>query len=104
MMKWFHIHRDPDHMVIGANVYYLCKCGAKRVRRAYSNLAGPVDVGWPGLRDKHGFPVDDTGWQTGCTIGNHEWERIDSDGQHWFQCKNCPVSRRCKICSDGSLM
>lgn len=59
-----HVHRDPDHQLHGANVYYRCRrCGAVRVQQAYRNLLGPVEPGWPRLEDRHGFPVVDTGWQ-----------------------------------------
>lgn len=57
-----HFHRDPDFQLVGCWLYYECKCGARRVRRAYYNLMGPSKPGWPLTRNKHGQPVDDTGW------------------------------------------
>ena len=62
-MKLPHlVHRDPHWRIIGVHRYYQCKCGARRVMRAYSNLMGPVDPGWPDLFDKHGQFLDDSGW------------------------------------------
>lgn len=63
LRKLFHIHRDPNYQVEGVNVYYQCKCGARRTRLAYSNLMGPVKSGWPGLIDSHGYGVSDSGWK-----------------------------------------
>jgi hypothetical protein len=66
-MSWlgrlFHVHRDPDYRLSGVNVYMQCRCGARRMRRGYRTLAGPTAQGWPALVDRHGFPVDDTGWR-----------------------------------------
>jgi hypothetical protein len=56
------IHHDPDWQVIGANQYHQCRCGARRVRNAYANRAGPVAAGWPPLLSRHGYPLHDTGW------------------------------------------
>lgn len=61
-MKWPHFHSDPNWRVVGANAYYECRCGARRVRRAYSNLGSPVEPGWPRMADSHGMPRNDTGW------------------------------------------
>jgi hypothetical protein len=44
------------------HAYYQCPCGARRVRRLYTNMNGPVKQGWPRLVNSHGMPVRDTGW------------------------------------------
>lgn len=58
----FHIHRDPNWVRRGANAYYECRCGRRRVREVLINVASPVDPGWPALYNRHGMPVIDTGW------------------------------------------
>lgn len=57
-----HFHRDPDWRSTGIHAYYLCKCGARRVRMVSLTMDGPVERGWPRLVDRHGMPVADTGW------------------------------------------
>jgi hypothetical protein len=61
--RWPHFHSDPNWQLRGVHVYYKCICGAKRVRRAYNNLNGPVESGWPRLVNSHGMPRNDSGWQ-----------------------------------------
>jgi hypothetical protein len=66
-MKWpwqWHFHDDPHWQRIGCNAYYVCSCGARRVRELYSNMASPVRPGFPRLVDSHGMHVTDTGWRT----------------------------------------
>jgi hypothetical protein len=58
-----HIHYDPNWTVEGVNAYAQCRCGARRTRRAFTNLAGPTKRGWPALVNRHGMPVPDSGWQ-----------------------------------------
>lgn len=59
----FHVHGDGQWQVRGCWRYFQCKCGARRVRRHYANLVGPVRPGWAGLlRDSHGQDLDDSGW------------------------------------------
>lgn len=60
--RWPHFHDDPHWRVRYVHAYYQCRCGARRVRRAYVNQDGPVEAGWPDLVDSHGYPVDDSGW------------------------------------------
>lgn len=78
-MRWLrdllHAHHDPDYRLIGVNVYYICRCGARRVRRAYSTLLGPIASGWPRLVDRHGFPRDDSGWERGDWTGGYPDDR-----------------------------
>lgn len=63
-MKLPHLfHRDRHWQQRGLYVYYQCRCGARRVRRAVLNHHGPVEPGWPPLADRHGQPVNDTGWR-----------------------------------------
>lgn len=61
-MKLFHVHRDPRWKVRGVIAYYECKCGARRVHDAHSNLSGPVEPGWPRMVDPHGRATRDSGW------------------------------------------
>lgn len=56
-------HRDPNWESRGMHAYYQCRCGARRVRKVPWGLAAPVEPGWPVLRDRHGRPSDDSGWQ-----------------------------------------
>jgi hypothetical protein len=58
----FHVHSDPDWQMKGVWRCYRCRCGAQRVRRAYLNIMGPIPTGWPDPYDRHGQPVDDSGW------------------------------------------
>ncbi len=57
-----HIHWDRRWEERGLFVYYQCRCGARRIRRAFLNWDGPAEPGWPPLRDKHGREVFDSGW------------------------------------------
>lgn len=57
------LHRDSSWQVRGIHAYYQCRCGARRVKRVVTNLAGPIDAGWPRLLDAHGRPTTDSGWQ-----------------------------------------
>jgi len=57
------IHRDPHWQIRGLFAYYQCSCGRRRVRWVYRNLYGPVDPGWPPLRDEHGLELVDSGWR-----------------------------------------
>jgi len=61
-MRWPHFHSDPNWQVRNVHRYFECKCGARRVARAYSNLDGPVEQGWPDMVDSHGQPTNDSGW------------------------------------------
>lgn len=62
-MKLPHLfHRDPNPEQIGVLRYHQCRCGARRVARAYSNIMGVGACGWPRLIDSHGRPVWDSGW------------------------------------------
>jgi len=61
-MRWPHFHRDPDWQVDGANRYRQCRCGARRVTRAYATIVGPSRRGWPSLVDRHGVPRNSSGW------------------------------------------
>jgi len=56
-----HFHDDPDWQA-DLHAYYECRCGARRTRRLYSNIDGPERPGWPRLSDRHGMPINDTGW------------------------------------------
>jgi hypothetical protein len=59
----FHRHRDPNWKLHNVHRYYLCRCGARRVCRAFANLDGPtLGPPWPPMVDHHGMPVFDTGW------------------------------------------
>lgn len=61
-IKWPHFHSDPNWQVRNVHRYYQCRCGARRVSIAYTNLSGPVEPGWPPMYDSHGNRVYDTGW------------------------------------------
>lgn len=61
-MKWPHFHSDPNWELRNCNYYYQCSCGARRVKRAYRNMYGVIERGWPRLVDGHGRPLNDTGW------------------------------------------
>ena len=67
--RLLHVHRDLDYQLRGVHYYYQCKCGARRVRLAYTRMCGPVDPGWPQLTDRHGNPVRDSGWHGGPNRG-----------------------------------
>lgn len=62
-MKWPHLHSDPNWQQRGANAYYQCRCGARRVRRTSSRALSPTLPGWPILADHHGRSINDTGWR-----------------------------------------
>ena len=57
-----HFHSDPNWEIRGVHRYDECSCGARRVRRAYRNMNGPVADGWPDLVNRHGQPLMDSGW------------------------------------------
>jgi hypothetical protein len=61
-IRWPHFHSDPNWRAGMVHAYYQCPCGARRVRRLYTNMNGPVKQGWPRLVNSHGMPVRDTGW------------------------------------------
>jgi hypothetical protein len=71
---WQHRHRDDDWQARGAWRYDECSCGARRVRRLYSNFMSPVEGDWPRPVDRHGMPVHDTGWQR--PAGDHDWRPV----------------------------
>jgi hypothetical protein len=61
-VSW-HLHRDPDWQMAGANAYYQCRCGARRTRHVALRLMSPVRPGWPSLMDRHGRLLLDSGWR-----------------------------------------
>lgn len=61
-MKWPHFHSDPNWQAGMVHAYYQCSCGARRVRRLYTNMNGPTEQGWPRLVNSHGMQINDTGW------------------------------------------
>ena len=60
-----HRHRDPDWQLVGCNRYEQCRCGARRVSRAYANIVSPVAIDWPPMRDQHNQASNTSGWQHG---------------------------------------
>lgn len=63
LRAFFHVHRDPDWQADGPWCYYVCRCGARRIRARYSNLTGPARQGWNRLLiDRHGQHLNDSGW------------------------------------------
>jgi len=62
-MRWPHFHSDPNYQLDGCHYYYVCKCGARRITEAYSNLYGPPKPGWGALlQNRHGEWKHDSGW------------------------------------------
>lgn len=59
---WWHLHWDAHWRNDGIFGLYQCRCGARRVRRVNYALMGPIPHGWPPLEDRHGGPVNDSGW------------------------------------------
>lgn len=59
----FHIHHDKHWKLHGVNRYFECRCGARKVQRAYLNMHGPVAPGWPPLIDSRGRDVNSSGWK-----------------------------------------
>lgn len=57
-----HFHSDPDYRRVNVHYLYECRCGAKRTRRAYSNIDGPIHPDWPSTTDRHGTYRMDSGW------------------------------------------
>ena len=72
LRRILHRHRDPAWQQRDVHRYYECRCGAKRVTRAFSNLDGPSDPAWPPLRDLHGQMVMDSGWTPAALTTNSE--------------------------------
>jgi hypothetical protein len=64
LRRLLHRHYDPDWRRENVHDYFECRCGARRVRRAFANLDGPLTRPgwWPLLVDEHGRHLDDSGW------------------------------------------
>lgn len=62
-MRLFHWHRDRNWQTDGIHAFYECRCGARRVRWVNLRIGAPLPAGWPGLSDKHGRDVTDSGWK-----------------------------------------
>lgn len=60
--RWPHFHSDPNWKIENCHALYECECGARRTRRAYSNITGPVLTGFPDTFDSHGVYRMDSGW------------------------------------------
>lgn len=103
MMRIFHVHRDRHWYMDGIYALYHCRCGARRVRWVNRKMAGPVPVGFPALRDKHGRPVTDTGWVP-ATIReqghNHVTREIRAPGK----CPACDRIQHVPFEPDQSLI
>jgi hypothetical protein len=63
--RLLHIHYDPTWQTIGSHCYEQCRCGARRVTRAHTNIMGPVATDWPSQRDLHGVHRDSSSWRYG---------------------------------------
>jgi hypothetical protein len=71
-----HWHRDPDWEIRNVHRYEQCWCGARRTSRAYSNLDGPIEGGWPDTIDRHGVERFTSGWMREPVTGWPEPEEF----------------------------
>lgn len=68
----FHFHNDPNWQLDGAWYLHQCKCGARKITRAFNNMVSPRPYGWPSNIDSHGVPYRSSGWVKEPTDG---WPR-----------------------------
>jgi hypothetical protein len=84
-LRWPHFHSDPDWKIVNCHRLFECRCGARRTRRAYLNIMGPIHPGWPDTMDRHGVDHNDSGWVMPPEGGWPEvtWPTVPPPAPHW---------------------